>query len=383
MLDWIADLENPNSQPRPIKCPQCKSRIVVRRPSSVITPLVMAAQNSALKLTFPCVVASLAGTLITGLWLHGFSTIYIVFGHDDANRLLGLDLLASRLDNSWGFGMPLIPLGLIASRSNGPNVEHMLAILPASYFYVCRDVITTWPPSPASTLAALGWLQVAYKRLYRTYLTPLEQKWLKELKPRAGENRTGENREDEAEHHEEENGMQLGFELQIEVEEEVEQGIAGNEQQPQERPDQPLAEGAAQAEAAGHAEGGGQQPPAAGAPAPPQDRWEHFLDINIVGAVQKAMGALLFPSIAAAMGQGLKMVLPRTWTTPPIRGLDKYPAGFLQSRFGRTILGGCLFVVLKDALQFYSIYQLATSHKHRRILNYDEIPQRIRKRLND
>ena len=382
LLDWIADLENPSSQPRPIKCPQCKSQLVVRRPLSVITPLVIAAQNSALKLTFPCVVASLAGTIVAGLWLHGFSTIYIVFGHEDANRLLGLDVLSSKLDNNWGFGMPLIPLGLIASRTSGPNTEHMLALLPASYFYVCRDGLASWPPSSATALAVLGWVQLAYKQLYRRYLTPLEQKWLKELKPRAGENRTEENREGDVEHREEGDGMQLGFELQIEVqEEEVEEGVADNEQH---HPEQPPGDAAAQVdEVAGHVDAGEQQPPAAGAPAPPQDRWEHFLDINIIGVVQKAMGALLFPSIAATMGQGLKMVLPRTWTTPPIRGLDKYPAGFLQSRFGRTIIGGCLFVVLKDALQFYSVYQLATSHKHRRVLDYDEIPQRIRKRLNE
>ena len=388
LLDWIADLESPGRQPKPIKCPQCKSQIQIQRPLSIITPFVLEAHASAVKLTLPFIVASVAGTVVTGLWVHGFCTIFITFGNQDANRLLGLNLLPSRLDSTWSLGMPLIPLGLIAMRTDSPSFEHMLAILPAAYFYVCRDTLLTWPPSPATTLATFGWAQLAYRNLYRRFLTPLEQKWIKERRPRANDTQeTGDNRDEEGEHHEVAEGMDVGFEVHIEMDDaEFPEDDAAQDQQGQENlqgdPQEVPANGGPEGEAVPGPNAQGQPPPAGAAAAPAQDRWEHMLDINIVGVVQKAMGALLFPTIAAAMGQGLKTILPRTWTTPPIRGLDKYPPGFLQSRFGRTLVGGCLFVVLKDALQFYSTWQLATSQRHRRVLNYDEIPQRLRQRAS-
>ena len=386
LLDWIADLESPGSQPKPIECPQCKSQIQVKRPKSFITPLVGDAQAFAVKLTLPFVVASVAGTVVTGLWLHGFCTVFITFGSRDANRLLGLDVPMTKLDSTWSLGMPLIPLSLIAMRINSRNVDHTLAILPAAYFYASRDAVLTWPPSPATALAAFGWAQLAYRHLYRRYLSPLEQKWMKELRPRAFETQeAGENGEAEHEHRAVGPGMEVGFEVHFEVEEEVlpEDAVA-EDLQPQEQPQAPPANDTQQAEPV--AENGAEDqrpPPAAAPPAPAQERWEHMLDINVFAVVQRAMGALLFPTIAAAVGQGLKTILPRTWTTPPIRGLDKYPPGFLQSRFGRTIVGGCLFVVLKDTLQFYSTYQLATSQKHRSVLNYDEIPKRQRRKAKD
>ena len=341
--------------------------------------MAITAQHVASEMTYPCIVATLAGTVIMGFWLHGFGTIYVVFGPQDANRVLGLDLPASRLDSNWGLGMPFIPLGLIASRTNTPNLDQMLGILSAGYFYSFRDVIATWPPSPATTLAALGCVLPSYKIFHRRYLIPLREQWLKEIKPRASENRGAD-----GENHDAQNAH-MGIELQIEVqEEEVEEDVAGDQQRPEEQQEQPPADATAQLEEIlERARDGEQHPPVAEAPPPPQQRREHLFDIDLEAFGQRVVGALLFPTVAAATGQALKMVLPRTWTTPPVRGLDRYSAGFMQSQFGRTIVGGCLFVVLKDALQMYATYHLAMSHKQRKVVNYDEIPARLRKRLKE
>lgn len=386
LLDWIADLETPGSQPKPLECPQCKSKLVIHRPQSVVTEAVITAQHVAAEMTYPCVVATLAGTVIMACWLHGFGTIYIVFGPREANRVLGLDWPGSRLDNTWGLGMPFIPLALIASRTNTPSLDQMLGILSAGYFYTVRDSIGSWPPSPSTTVAALGCVLPSYRLLYRRYLKPLQERWLKEIKPRAGEDQEAGN-EDGGDQGAQipQQGMQVGFELQIEMEDDLQEDINGDHQPPpgqQDHQEQPAADIAAPVEdILGQAGEGEREPLNAEAPAAPVQQRERLFDINLQESCQKVVGALLFPSVAAAMGQALKMLLPRTWTTPPVRGLDKYPAGFLQSQFGRTVVGGCLFVAVKDALQLYATYHLAMSHKHRKVMNYDEIPARIRKRL--
>lgn len=383
LLDWIADLETPGNQPKPLICPQCKSKLVIRRPRSIVTDMVTTAQHVASEMTYPCVVATLAGSVIMAFWLHGLGTIYVVFGPRDANRVLGLDWPSSKLDSNWGLGMPFIPLALITSRTDTPNLDQIFWILSAGYFYSFRDSIATWPPSPSTTLAALGCILPSYQLLHRRYLTPLREKWLKEIKPRSGENSEADNEvRDDPDAQDAQGGMHVGIQLQIETEDEVEEGVDGDEQQPEEQRAQPPADAAAQVEEVlGQAGEGEQQPPAAEGPVGPQQRREHLFDIDLQAFGQKVVGALLFPTVAAAMGQALQMLLPRKWTTPPIRGLDRYPPGFLQSQFGRTVVGGCLFVVLKDALQMYASYHLAVSHRQRRVMNYDEIPAHLRKRL--
>ena len=72
------------------------------------------------------------------------------------------------------------------------------------------------------------------------------------------------------------------------------------------------------------------------------------------------------------MGEILKVSLPLSWTKAPGRW-SRRSEGILQSRIGRTIIGGCMFVVLKDALFLYSKYSMAQNHKKRKVLNYGEV----------
>jgi hypothetical protein len=81
------------------------------------------------------------------------------------------------------------------------------------------------------------------------------------------------------------------------------------------------------------------------------------------------LGALLFPSIAAAVGEALKHALPKSWVTLPVSGK---PTGFLQAKWGRSILGGCLFVAFKDALMLYVRWKMAQNHRKRSVLDYDK-----------
>jgi hypothetical protein len=69
------------------------------------------------------------------------------------------------------------------------------------------------------------------------------------------------------------------------------------------------------------------------------------------------------------MGDVLRSVLPASWTQLP--WLRAKPTRFLQTRWGRSLVGGCFFVVLKDAVTLYVKWKMAQNHRHRRVVDYD------------
>jgi hypothetical protein len=87
------------------------------------------------------------------------------------------------------------------------------------------------------------------------------------------------------------------------------------------------------------------------------------------------LGALAFPAISATMGGLLKYVLPKSWTTAST--LERGRPGLLQTRWGRSVIGGCVFVLLKDALVLYCRWKLAQTHRRRKVLNYDRLKKRV------
>lgn len=316
--------------------------------------------------------------------MHGFSTIYLLFGPEDAERLLGIDN-AVGINSKWALGLPFIPLALIAARTR--YADNLLPILPIFYFASTgpqRDG-PLWPPSASMTVAILPYIRAAYNEFYDRVCAPKEKAWIKQIQPRAGDHGGDE---EQGQHQEQENGfedgMDIGLDLQVEIVEEEEEhedgqpaGNAPEEEQGQANQGQDRVQDQNQ----------NQNHPAGGNQGGPQNRHQHVhqhqhqdqhqnqngvqgLVLNFFSVPQTIMGALVFPSISAAMGALLQVALPRSWTTPPGRW-DRYPAGFLQSRFGRSIVGGCLFVVLKDTLMLYSRYRLAQDHKRRRVVDYD------------
>ncbi|KAG6005536.1 hypothetical protein E4U21_007862 [Claviceps maximensis] len=92
------------------------------------------------------------------------------------------------------------------------------------------------------------------------------------------------------------------------------------------------------------------------------------------------VSALILPGVSFAMGEALRLVLPRSWTAPVSRspwtifsghgGHGSRP-GLLQQQWGRSLIGGCLFVVLKDALRVYAKSQRVAAMSNRRVKNVD------------
>ena len=374
ILDWVAAEENTNrtvSERKKIRCPQCKAPITIARPRSLIVEGVNAVERAAGRLLQPFAMVTVLGTIITGCWMHGFSTVYLIFGPEDAERLLGLDNQMS-MNSSWGMGLPLIPLTLCAARTAA--ADNLLPIVPIFYFAsnTPRRDGPLWPPSAAMTLAPLPYIRTAYQEFYERTIAPQEKAWTKEVQPRAGED--GENgaqgeEQEEARNGDGVDGVEFEVDFQLEVIEDREE--ADEPQPPRDPPAGDPPPGNQFRPLEDHLRFEGPMPPHQNhthnhGPAP---RGVGFLQIEARKATQSIIGALIFPSISAAMGVLLKAVLPRTWTTPPGRW-ERYPTGFLQSRFGRSIAGGCLFIVLRDTILLYSKYRLAQDHTKRRVVDY-------------
>ncbi|CEL07955.1 Putative RING finger domain protein [Aspergillus calidoustus] len=379
LLDWLADLENPRARKRngpnaKMVCPQCKTEIIVTRPRSYIVDVVRLVERVAGRLVLPGMVFTLAGTVWAGCCAHGVYSMYFVFGTDEAKNIL-----EEAADGTWNsglnLGLPLIPLVLIFSRTR--YAEGLLPAIPVLFFATHNPGhepdIDLWPPSAAVTFAALPYIKSFYSAVYDRLFGKLERRWIAEVQPRQADiNEFDDNAPPE---HPgpvpvpADNGqilMEFDLEFQVgmnndEVEPQQILGLGegnGQQQQQQEEGQQEQNQGAG---INGQALGLGQR------------------DVNLVHETSSladiVLGALAFPAISATMGGLLKYVLPKSWTTVSV--LERGRPGLLQTRWGRSVIGGCVFVLFKDALVLYCRWKLAQTHRRRKVLNYDRAKKQV------
>ena len=101
------------------------------------------------------------------------------------------------------------------------------------------------------------------------------------------------------------------------------------------------------------------------APAGAEDNRTNTTLIDIVNSV---VTSLLYPTICFGMGELLRLTLPRHWVTKPTWGR---PTGLLQERWGRSLAGGCLYTVLKDAFVLYAKYRRVQVKRNRKVRNVE------------
>jgi hypothetical protein len=303
--------------------------------------------------------------------------MYLVFGTDDARRIF--DSGANRAWNPrLNLGLPLIPLVLIFSRTR--YAEGLLPAIPVLFFATHQPGgqeldVDMWPPSAAMTFAALPYAKSFYSVIYERLFGRLERKWIAEVQPRSGDDENNGQGHNGGENHPDGAGVGNGeFLMEIDLEFQVGIGDGGDQQGAVELPP---GEDHHPAEAQG-AVGEGQ---AAQNQVEIQEnqilgRRQGDLIHETSNIADTVLGALLFPAISASMGGVLKMALPKTWTTPPTT-VEKGKVGLLQSRWGRSVVGGCLFVLLKDALVLYCRWKLAQTHRKRKVLNYDRTKKQV------
>jgi hypothetical protein len=92
-------------------------------------------------------------------------------------------------------------------------------------------------------------------------------------------------------------------------------------------------------------------------------------DVSATLSADTIMGALFFPAVAAAMGEVLKISLPAKWVGRGV-GLRVGGRGLLMEKWGRSLVGGCLFVVLKDVITLYCKWRKARDFGRRRVLDF-------------
>ncbi|KAH8732446.1 hypothetical protein GQ44DRAFT_766586 [Phaeosphaeriaceae sp. PMI808] len=418
LLDWIADMEAPSSGRRAgtratkIQCPQCKSEIKIARPRSLVVDVVRAGERLTSTLLLPGFVIVTGTALYSTLTLAGTHTIYQIFGTKDALQILAplyqvpdtqiespIMRLFTHLHRHWrlDLGLPLIPTVLVASRTS--FADSFLPFLPLIFFVSSGQpgdemLQLQWPPSAAFTFAALPYIRGFYNAFYERVCLPREQRWLKEIQPRAGTEDAADAQEEVADEQEQHlhdhdhdavNGVEIELDFDIFADwnngGEAEHNIA-EANHPQARPiDAPPLDHQEPAPAPN-------VPLQPAQPRPQHIRRERNIAFSTSGLADTILGALIFPSIAAAMGEILRCALPASWVTPPSGapsiswlggwiatggkiGTKGRPTGFLQTRWGRSLIGGCLFVGLKDAVLLYVRWRTAQMHRRRRILDHD------------
>ncbi|KAF2473427.1 uncharacterized protein BDR25DRAFT_282963 [Lindgomyces ingoldianus] len=409
LLDWIADMEAPSSRRRAgggrgkILCPQCKAEIKVVRPRSIVVDLVRTVERFTGMMLLPGFFIVVGSAVYSTATLLGTHAVYEVFGIEDGAQILmpiyesptmHQSIVARAMDHlrlNWrlDLGLPLIPTVLIASRTT--LADSFLPFLPLIFFASSgrpQDEMMPfqWPPSAAFTIAALPYIRGVYNAYYERVWLPKEQRWLKEIQPRAGDTdgNNGADNDNAGDQIEEvlEDGDDDAVIEAVELEVDFDlfgdwnNGGAADNNAAEENPPVPIARG-----------------PAPPLHAPPQDvdvqdaapapnvpgrrnriRRERNMQFSTTSLADTILGALIFPSIAAAVGEVLKHALPKSWVTKPA---DGKVTGFLQARWGRSILGGCLFVGVKDVVMLYVRWKMAQNHRKRRVEDYDRSKKKI------
>ncbi|KAH6631449.1 hypothetical protein F5144DRAFT_547555 [Chaetomium tenue] len=87
--------------------------------------------------------------------------------------------------------------------------------------------------------------------------------------------------------------------------------------------------------------------------------------------INSVVTSLLFPAISYSMGELIRAVVPKGWVSPARSWRSRAPPGLLQQRWGRSLAGGCLFVVLRDALALYTKYRRVQVRMKRKIKNVE------------
>lgn len=331
-------------------------------------------------------------------------------------------------------GIPLIGPVLVLSRTTlADSILPVLPVLFfATQMHSPEEVLEfgVWPPSASLAFAVLPYVRQAYNAGYKRLFAEREKRWLREIQPRVGQGQGADGAEGGRAAGE---GGQAGgvdgereddnmFEVRIdggiweewegedegmpELEEAQDAAQPPRQQdrnpgpQAQERPDgqadpppdiqdnrgndanaHPIPDAlpaAPQQQAQPQPQAQQQQPNGANPNAGQQPQAERRLSFSPTSIASSVLGALIFPSLAGMSGELLKLLLPATWTTAPVlapkfglggRG-GRVATGLLQEKWGRSLVGGCAFVVVKDAVMLYVRWRMARIQGERRVVEY-------------
>lgn len=94
LLEWIIAEEAPRpgelATTRQIVCPQCHAEIQIERPRDYLVLATESVQRVAKSLVIPAALSSLFACFYSGFLMYGINTLQMVFGHDEAYRIMAL-----------------------------------------------------------------------------------------------------------------------------------------------------------------------------------------------------------------------------------------------------------------------------------------------------
>ncbi|KAK0718068.1 hypothetical protein B0T26DRAFT_619235, partial [Lasiosphaeria miniovina] len=435
MLRFIAETEQQKRSGRSkgaMRCPACKEPIYVDEPYDAFLALRdnLYRRYSGLS---PLVLVTIFGCgSIAGSAWYGWSAAQTFAGPEAIERWMAGGVGGLTLMGGPRKYMSLLPkiltlaaIGptLVVTRAI-PSLGHIFFV-PASFFYaltlVARDEVLTWPPSPEWTVALMPYVHLSYNFFYYDFLGPLEMRLNRALRgrppveepPAALENEAaeaaavapapvGEAAEDE------EPGLwnsvvnlgQLVLRMFGDGPMEVELQIRGGDGDENDEGDDGAPEPAHQQNPPplpDRAAAPPPPPPPPPEPAPNQNQNqgrnqnggaaadENRVNGTLTTILNSIMTSLLFPAFSYGMGELLSLAVPRAWVTRPApppssssiflrRGspLLTSPTGLLQQPWGRSLVGGCLFVVLRDAFALYVKYRRVQVKLNRKVRNVEK-----------
>ncbi|RYP79078.1 hypothetical protein DL771_000056 [Monosporascus sp. 5C6A] len=361
LLDWIASLESDGKE---FRCPSCKSAIQIVDRWSPAVGLSQSLYRLFSDLSPTVIISFLSAGTVIGCTAYGFEALEIFAGPEFAKEFLfksepssPFPLALQRklpflsLDRGWlvlkalsrvklgpASVLPLVGPVLVLNREIFPRIITIPVSLTVAAFISLRDPKNqpiSWPPTLQQALILMPAVQATYFLLYRKLLLYLKQKLLSTRAKRAAASQEEHGRGDaggdpeqgqeaQADHddhdHNHGNGARDGVLIDIVI--------------------------------------GGNQLPRAGA-----------ADADAIWPLNFLAGALLWPGLCYSMGELMRLVLPRSLVTRPALGRN---TGILQERWGRSLVGGCLFVVLKDVFSLYVKYRRAMNRPHRKIKNVNK-----------
>lgn len=345
------------------------------------------------------------------------TTLYIGSGRSMVQQLL--NVAVEQLQH-WRLyvGLPLITPMLILSRTS--LADSILPVMPILFFATQtpspQDTfdLTAWPPSASLAFSLLPYVRSLYNFSYKRMWASKERQWLKQIQPRLtqdagnggdGNGEGGAEGEGQADlgvlapREDDENVFEVRIDGNIwedwedDTDDEdraaaaaaaVDAAVAQAEQR--QNPNQQNANDQAQPAAqqnnqpANQPNPQNQRPQGQAAAAGANERGERRLSFSPTAIAETVLGALLFPTIAGVSGELLKLVLPQSWTAAPSRSMFSgrtMTKGLLQEKWGRSLVGGCLFVVLKDAVMLYVRWRMAQMHRKRSVLDYAGAKRRV------
>lgn len=94
---------------------------------------------------------------------------------------------------------------------------------------------------------------------------------------------------------------------------------------------------------------------------------------TFIDLLNGVVSALTFPLVCWASGEVLRHTLPTPWVTRP---QPRIVTGLLQEQWGRSLVGGAMYVVARDMVKLYTKHRRVEVRKRRRVRN---VPRRKEK----